>query len=195
MNALEEARDLVANPMPISKQLQDFLKFPPLTRALMCEIQMIKIQTEIERLSKLHLSNLNDQMQGFVALRQTAIQDAVTSGIKQDDRAVLIEKAKNSPRKILAAVLKTKDEPLYNAVILAQEKSINLEKDALKEQKEMPLGVTEKCYKDLHGKGFDVAEIFEPVTTKIEYSVVSIEVKKIQDALEASKKAKKKELL
>jgi hypothetical protein len=156
---------------------------------------MIKIQTEIDRLAKLHISGLSDQMQELVTVRQAAIQEAATAGIKQDDRAVLIEKTKSSPRKILAKVLREKDEALYNAVIAAQEKAIDLEKAALKEQKEMPIGVTSDCYKEVHGKGFDDAPLFEPVTTKIDYSVISIEAKKIQDAIEASKKAKKKELL
>jgi len=197
MNAREEQRSLTDCPLPDQTPVKcsDLMKLPPLSRALECETQMIKIQTEIDRLANLHLSGLTEQMQGLVTLRQDAIKEAAAAGIKQDDRAVLIEKTKNSPRKILASVLKEKDEPLYNAVILAQETAIEHEKAALKDQKEMPLGVTEKCYKEVHGKGFDDAAIFEPVTTKIDYSVISIEAKKIQDAIEASKKAKKKELL
>ena len=195
MDARAEQRSLIADPLPQNMQIEDLLKLPPLTRALECENKMIKIQTEIDRLAKLHISGLSEQMQELVTVRQTAIQEAATAGIKQDEKAVLVEKTKSSPRKILATVLKEKDEALYNTVIAAQEKAIDLEKAAIKEQKEMPIGVTEKCYKEIHGKGFDAAPIFEPVTTKIDYSVMSIEAKKIQDAIEASKKAKKKELL
>lgn len=197
MDPRDEQRSLEDCPLPATTQVQalDLKKLPPLSRALECENEMIKIQIEIDRLAKLHISGLTDRMQELATERQAAINEAATAGIKQDDRAVLIEKAKKSPRKILASVLKEKDEPLYNAVILAQETAIDQEKKALKDQKEMPLGVTEACYKDVHGKGFDGADIFEPVTIKIDYSVMSIEAKKIQDAIEASKKAKKKGLI
>lgn len=192
MDARAEQRSLVGNPLPT--QYPDLIKLPPLSRALECELKMIEIQTEIDRLAKLHISHLADQMQDLSTLRQEAIKEAATAGIKQDERAVLVEKKKKSPRVILAKVLKEKDEPLYNAVINAQEIEIDREKAALKDQKEMPIGVTEKCYKEIHGKGFDTAPIFEPIITKIDYSVISIEAKKIQDAIEASKKAKKKVL-
>jgi hypothetical protein len=195
MDARAEQRSLIADPLPQNMQIEDLLKLPPLTRALECENKMIKIQTEIDRLAKLHISGLSEQMQELVTVRQAAIQEAAKAGIKQDEKAVLIEKTKSSPRKILAKTLKEKDEALYNAVILAQETALDLERKALKEQKEMPIGITGDCYKEVHGKGFDDAQIFEPVTTKIDYSVISIEAKKIQDAIEASKKAKKKELL
>ena len=195
MNAREEQRSLIDCPLPPTVQIADLQKLPPLSRALECENKMIKIQTEIDRLAKLHISGLSEQMQELVTVRQAAIQEAATAGIKQDEKAVLIEKTKSSPRKILAKTLKEKDEALYNAVILAQETALDLERKALKEQKEMPIGITGDCYKEVHGKGFDDAQIFEPVTTKIDYSVMSIEAKKIQDAIEAKKKAKKKVLL
>lgn len=194
MNAREEQKDLVANPLPPTVQDPTLLKLPPLSRALECEDRMVKIQAEIDRLAKLHISSLSEQLQELSALRQAAIQEAVKGGVKEDEKAVLIEKTRSTPRKILASVLKEKDEPLYNAVILAQEKALEREKEALKAQKEMPIGVTEVCFKDLHGKGFDKAPIFEPVIVKIDYSVLSHEAKKIQDAIEASKKAKKKVL-
>jgi hypothetical protein len=195
MDAKAEQKSLIDCPLPPTVQIADLQKLPPLSRALECENKMIKIQTEIDRLAKLHISGLSEQMQELVTVRQAAIQEAATAGIKQDDKAVLIEKEKSSPRVILAKTLKEKDEALYNAVILSQETTIDLAKAALKEQKEMPIGITRDCYKTVHGKGFDAAPIFEPVTTKIDYSVISIEAKKIQDAIEASKKAKKKELL
>ena len=195
MTAREEQRSLIDCPLPPTVQIAEILKLPPLSRALECENKMIKIQIEIDRLAKLHISGLSEQMQELVTVRQAAIQEAAKAGIKQDEKAVLIEKTKSSPRKILAKTLKEKDEALYNAVILAQETALDLERKALKEQKEMPIGITGDCYKEVHGKGFDDAQIFEPVTTKIDYSVISIEAKKIQDAIEASKKAKKKELL
>jgi len=195
MDARSEQRSLNDCPLPPTVQIADLQKLPPLSRALECENKMIKIQTEIDRLAKLHISGLSEQMQELVTVRQAAIQEAATAGIKQDDKAVLIEKEKSSPRVILAKTLKEKDEALYNAVILSQETAIDLEKAALKDQAEMPIGVTRDCYKAVHGKGFDAAPIFEPVITKIDYSVMSIEAKKIQDAIEASKKAKKKVLL
>jgi hypothetical protein len=197
MDARSEQLSLTECPLPATTQVQslNLAKLPPLTRALECESEMIKIQTEIDRLAKLHISALNEQMQDLASMRQAAIQEAATAGIKRDDKAVLIEKTKSSPRKILATVLKEKDEELYNKVMLTQVAALEDEIDGLKNKTEVPIGVAEKCYKDLHGKGFDAAPIFEPVTTKIDYSVMSIEAKKIQDAIEASKKAKKKELL
>jgi len=167
---------------------------PPLSRALECEKMMESVQSEIDQLTKTHISALAEQIQELAVIRQDAIKEATLAGIKQDERAVLVEETRRSPRKILAKVLKEKDEELYNAVIHAQEKALDLEKEALKDQKEIPLAVTKDCFKELHGKGFDDAPIFEPVMIKVDYSVISVEAKKIQDQIEASKKAKKKEL-
>lgn len=204
MDAREEAASLAKNPLPpeikvvaapLQGNLPDLATLPPLTRALECENRMLKIQAEIDRLTQQHISSLAEAIQTLVQIQQDAIKEAVSAGIKQDDRAVLDAKTCSSPRKILAKVLKERDSALYDAVILAQEKKLDQEKAALKNQKEMPLGVTEKCYADIHGKGFDEAGIFEPVIIKTDYSVISIEAKKIRDQIEASKKAKAKGLV
>ena len=199
MDARSEQRSLAESPLPpeIIKQDEIFAglaALPPLTRALECEIQMAKVQEQIDALTRQHISGLAETVQELVALRQEAIKEAVAAKIDADDRAVLTRKSRSSKRIILANTLQAKDQKLYDAVISAQEKALDLERAALKEQKEVPLGVTEKCYKEVHGKGFDEAGIFEPVTITVDYSVISVEAKKIQDAIEASKKAKKKEL-
>jgi hypothetical protein len=186
----QEEMQIISNPESTVSVLVSNL--PPLSRALECERLMEMVQTEIDQLTKIHISSLADQIQELVAIRQEAIKEATRAGIKQDDKAVLVEKTRSSPRKILAKVLKEKDEPLYNAVILSQEKTLDQKKESLKDQKEMPVGVTEDCYKEIHGKGFDDAPIFEPVMITVDYSVISIEAKKIQDQIEASKKAKTK---
>jgi hypothetical protein len=203
MDARSEQASLAVDPLPpqtvviIPDQvtLPDLATLPPLTRALECEGRMLKLQAEIDRLAKQHISALSDQIQDLVQIQQDAIQEAVKAGIERDNRAVLDVKTQNSPRKILAKVLKEKDSTLYEAVILAQEKELDRKKAALKEQTEMPVGVTETCYADLHGKkGFGDSGIFEPVIVKTDYSVISIEAKKIRDQIEASKKAKAKAL-
>ena len=193
MSTQEERQDLIPN-QGRSEILALVSELPPLTRALECEKLMEAVQAEIDQLTKTHISALAEQVQELASIRQEAIKEAARTGIKQDDKAVLVEKTRSSPRKILAKVLKEKDEALYNAVIAAQEKELDQKKAALKEQKEMPLGVTEDVFKDLRGKGFDEYGIFEPVTVTVDYAVISVEAKKIQDAIEASKKAKKKEL-
>ena len=200
MDARSEQQSLVECPLPQEPAITQDDTFaglpalPPLTRALECETRMARVQERIDQLTKQHISDLADQVQDLVSIRQEAIKEAADAGIKQDERAVLLEKTRSSKRVILADVLKKKDEKLYNAVIAAQEKEFDRKKAALKDQKEVPLGVTEDIFKDLRGEGFDDAGIFEPVTITVDYSVISIEAKKIQDAIEASKKAKKKEL-
>ena len=193
MSTQEERQDLIPN-QGRSEILALVSELPPLTRALECEKLMEAVQAEIDQLTKTHISALAEQVQDLASIRQEAIKEAARTGIKQDDKAVLVEKTRSSPRKILATVLKEKDEALYNAVIAAQDKALDLKKEALKEQTEVPLGVAEDCYKKVHGKGFKDAPIFEPVMINIDYSVISIEAKAIQDQIEASKKAKKKEL-
>jgi len=188
----QEEIQTVSNPE--SELLVLVSNLPPLSRALECERLMEMVQTEIDQLTKTHISALAEQIQELVAIRQEAIKEATRAGIKQDDKAVLIGKPRSSPRKILATVLKEKDSALYDAVILSQEKALDQEKAALKDQKEMPVSVTKDCYKELHGKGFDDAPIFEPVMITVDYSVISLEAKKIQDQIEASKKAKMKAL-
>ena len=189
----EEEHQIVSTPGS-SAILALLYPLPPLSRALECEKMMESVQSEIDQLTKTHISALAEQIQELATIRQDAIKEATLAGIKQDERAVLVEKTRSSPRKILAKVLKEKDEELYNAVLLAQKKALDLEKEALKDQKELPLAVTKDCFKELYGKGFDDAPIFEPVMVKVDYSVISVEAKKIQDQIEASKKAKKKEL-
>jgi hypothetical protein len=202
MDARTEQASLASDPLPenvvtvpVQNSLPDLASLPSLTRALECENRMLKIQAEIDRLTQQHISALAEGIQILVQIQQDAIKEAVDAGIERDARAVLDMKTRSSPRKILTKVLKEKDPPLYDAVILSQEKDLDQKKSALKDQKEMPLGVTEKCYADLHGKkGFDESGIFEPVTIKTDYSVISIEAKKIRDQIEASKKAKMKAL-
>ncbi len=199
MGPRDEQRSLAESPLPpesVTPQDELFVglaALPPLTRALECEMRMVKVQEQIDQLTKQHISDLAGRVQELVSIRQEAIKEAVNAKIEADDRAVLTKKSHSSKRVILATVLKKKDQKLYDAVIAAQEKALNLQKEALKEQKEMPLGVTETCYKEVHGKGFDDSGIFEPTITTVDYSVISVEAKKIQDAIEASKKAKKKE--
>ncbi len=201
VDAREEAASLAENPLPpesVTRQDELFAglaALPPLTRALECEVRMVKLQEQIDQLTKQYISDLAGRVQELVSIRQEAIKEAVNAKIEADDRAVLTKKSRSSKRIILATVLKKKDQKLYDAVIAAQEKALDLEKEALKRQTEMPLGVTEKCYKEVHGKGFDDSGIFEPVTVTVDYSVITVEAKKIQDAIEASKKAKKKEFV
>jgi hypothetical protein len=200
MDAREEQRSLALDPLPpesVVKQDDVFAglpTLPPLTRALECETRMAKVQEQIDQLTKQYIAGLAGQVQELVSIRQEAIQEAVNAQIEADDRAVLMKKTRSSKRIILAKVLKEKDQKLYDAVIAAQRKALDQEKAALKEQKEVPLGVTEKVFKEVHGKGFDEAGIFEPVTITIDYAVISVEAKRIQEQIEASKKAKKKEL-
>ena len=200
MDAKSEQQSLAELPLPpesvthLDEVFAGLPALPPLTRALECENRMAKVQEQIDQLTKQHISTLADRVQELVSIRQAAIKEAVDAQIETDERAVLTKKTRSSKRVILADVLKKKDEKLYNAVIAAQEKEFDRKKAALKDQKEVPLGVTEDVFKDLRGKGFDDAGIFEPVTITVDYSVISVEAKKIQDALEASKKAKKKEL-
>jgi len=200
MDHRDEQRSLAESPLPpesLTRQDELFAglaTLPPLTRALECEARMVKVQEQIDQLTKQYISDLAGRVQELVSIRQEAIKEAVNAKIEADDRAVLTKKTHSSKRVILTKVLKEKDQPLYDAVIAAQEKALDLEKEALKRQTEMPLGVTEKCYKEVHGKGFDESGIFEPVTVTVDYSVISVEAKKIQGAIEASKKAKKKEI-
>lgn len=197
MDARSEQQSLAECPLPpesvtyLDEVFAGLPALPPLTRALECENRMAKVQERIDQLTKQHISALADRVQELVSIRQAAIKEAVDAQIEADERAVLTKKTRSSKRVILADVLKKKDEKLYDAVITAQKKALELEKEALEDQKEVPLGVTEKVFKDLRGKGFDNAGIFEPVTITVDYSVISIEAKKIQDAIEASKKAKK----
>ena len=200
MDARSEQQSLASDPLPPeSVALQDIIfaglvQLPPLTRALECETRMIKVQEQIDALTKQHIAALASKVQELAAIRQEAIKEAVAANVEADDRAVLVEASRRSSKRIiLAKVLREKDLPLYDAVIAAQGKALDLEKAALKEQKEVPLGVTEKCYIDMHGKkGFDESGIFEPVKVTVDYTVISIEAKKIQDQIEASKSAAKK---
>ena len=200
MDARSEQQSLASDPLPpqsVTKQDEVFAglpALPPLTRALECEIRMIKVQEQIDALTKQHIAALADKVQELVSIRQEAIKEAVAANVEADDRAVLMKSSRSSPRVILAKVLKEKDQKLYDAAIAAQEKALDLKKEALKEQKEVPLGVTEKCYIDMYGKkGFDEYGIFEPVKVTVDYAVISVEAKKIQDQIEASKAAKKKQ--
>ena len=199
MDARSEQQSLASDPLPPQKVMisdetvSGLAALPPLTRALECETRMIKVQEQIDALTKQHIAALASKVQELAAIRQEAIKEAVAANVESDDRAVLMKSSRSSKRVILATALKEKDEPLYNAVIAAQEKALDLEKAALKQQKEVPLGVTEKCYIDMHGKkGFDEYGIFEPVKVTVDYTVISIEAKKIRDQIEASKAAAKK---
>ena len=87
MDARTEQASHASDPLPpqsVTKQDEVFAglpALPPLTRALECETRMIKIQEQIDALTKQYISGLAGKVQELAAIRQEAIKEAVAANV------------------------------------------------------------------------------------------------------------------